>query len=34
MGGLGALYIEVFYDRERRHRTLGQRSPIDYGTAL
>ena len=23
-------YIEVFYNRERRHSTLGQRSPIDY----
>ena len=23
-------YIEVFYNRRRRHRTLGQRSPADY----
>jgi putative transposase len=23
-------YIEVFYNRERRHSTLGQRSPADY----
>ncbi len=23
-------YIEVFYNRQRRHRTLGQRSPVDY----
>jgi transposase InsO family protein len=23
-------YIEVFYNRERRHSTLGQRSPVDY----
>jgi transposase InsO family protein len=23
-------YIEVFYNRERRHSTLGQRSPTDY----
>ena len=23
-------YIEVFYNRERRHRTLGQRSPAEY----
>jgi putative transposase len=23
-------YIEVFYNRERRHNTLGQRSPADY----
>jgi putative transposase len=23
-------YIEVFYNRERRHGTLGQRSPADY----
>ena len=23
-------YIEVFYNRQRRHSTLGQRSPIDY----
>ena len=23
-------YIEVFYNRQRRHSTLGQRSPADY----
>ncbi len=23
-------YIEIFYNRERRHSTLGQRSPADY----
>ena len=23
-------YIEVFYNRERRHSTLGQRSPVDF----
>ena len=23
-------YIEVFYNRERRHSTLGQQSPVDY----
>ena len=23
-------YIETFYNRERRHSTLGQRSPADY----
>jgi putative transposase len=23
-------YIEVFYNRERRHSTLGQRSPAEY----
>ena len=23
-------YIETFYNRQRRHRTLGQRSPADY----
>ena len=23
-------YIETFYNRERRHSTLGQRSPSDY----
>ena len=23
-------YIEVFYNRQRRHGTLGQRSPADY----
>ncbi len=23
-------YIEVFYNRQRRHKTLGQRSPADY----
>jgi putative transposase len=23
-------YIEVFYNRERRHSSLGQRSPVDY----
>ncbi len=23
-------YIETFYNRERRHSTLGQRSPVDY----
>ncbi len=23
-------YIEVFYNRERRHSTLGQLSPADY----
>jgi putative transposase len=23
-------YIEVFYNRQRRHSTLGQRSPVDY----
>lgn len=23
-------YIEVFYNRERRHSTLGYRSPVDY----
>ncbi len=23
-------YIEVFYNRERRHSTLGQLSPVDY----
>jgi putative transposase len=26
-------YIEVFYNRERRHSTLGQRSPVDYETS-
>ncbi len=25
-------YVEVFYNRERRHSTLGQRSPADYET--
>jgi putative transposase len=25
-------YIEVFYNRQRRHRALGQRSPADYET--
>jgi putative transposase len=25
-------YVEVFYNRERRHSTLGQRSPVDYET--
>ena len=23
-------YIEVFYNRQRRHSTLGQRSPVDF----
>ena len=23
-------YIEVFYNRQRRHSTLGQQSPLDY----
>jgi Integrase core domain len=23
-------YIEVFYNRQRRHSTLGQQSPVDY----
>jgi transposase InsO family protein len=23
-------YIEAFYNRERRHSTLGMRSPADY----
>ena len=23
-------YIEVFYNRQRRHRTLGHRSPADF----
>lgn len=23
-------YIETFYNRQRRHSTLGQRSPADY----
>ena len=23
-------YIEIFYNRQRRHSTLGQRSPVDY----
>jgi len=23
-------YIEVFYNRQRRHKTLGQRSPADF----
>jgi len=23
-------YIEVFYNRQRRHKTLGQRSPVDF----
>ena len=23
-------YIEVFYNRQRRHSTLGQKSPVDY----
>ena len=27
-------YIEVFYNRERRHSTLGQRSPADYENML
>jgi putative transposase len=26
-------YIEVFYNRQRRHSTLGQRSPADYETS-
>jgi putative transposase len=26
-------YIEVFYNRQRRHRALGQRSPADYETS-
>jgi putative transposase len=26
-------YIEVFYNRQRRHSTLGQRSPPDYETS-
>jgi hypothetical protein len=26
-------YIEVFYNRQRRHSTLGQRSPVDYETS-
>ena len=26
-------YIEVFYNRQRRHSTLGQRSPADFETA-
>jgi transposase InsO family protein len=25
-------YIEAFYNRERRHSTLGMLSPIDYET--
>ena len=27
-------YVEVFYNRKRRHEYLGQRSPVDYETAL
>src|SRR5258708_1466786 len=27
-------YIEVFYNRERRHSSLGQRSPADYEKLL
>ena len=23
-------YIEVFYNRQRRHRSLGQLSPVEY----
>ena len=23
-------YIEIFYNRRRRHSTLGMRSPVDY----
>jgi putative transposase len=26
-------YIEIFYNRQRRHRALGQRSPADYETS-
>ncbi len=26
-------YIETFYNRQRRHSTLGQRSPTDFETA-
>ncbi len=26
-------YIEVFYNRQRRHRALGQLSPVDYETS-
>jgi hypothetical protein len=26
-------YIEVFYDRQRRHSTLGYLSPVDYERA-
>jgi len=26
-------YIEVFYNRQRRHRTLGQRSPVEFETS-
>jgi transposase InsO family protein len=26
-------YIEVFYNRTRRHSTLGMRSPVDYEQA-
>ena len=27
-------YIEVFYNRQRRHSLLGQRSPAEYESAL
>ena len=26
-------YIEVFYNRQRRHKTLGQTSPADFETS-
>jgi len=26
-------YIEVFYNRQRRHRALGQRSPVEFETS-
>jgi transposase InsO family protein len=27
-------YIEVFYNRQRRHKTLGQISPVDFENGL
>ena len=27
-------YIEVFYNRQRRHSSLGYLSPLDYETKL
>ena len=27
-------YIEVFYNRQRRHSSLGYLSPVDYETKL
>jgi hypothetical protein len=32
-GSSPGLAIEVFYNRQRRHSTLGQRSPFDYETS-